>query len=283
MALRFDGQTYSIDELASIIKVKKAKDEPSHTHRFVELVYILHGKCVQMIDGVPYSVARGNMFLINESQQHSMICQPGTQYINILMKPQIISQSMGQSGNAFSLLMLKDFSDFQNTVNQSSCCIRFAGSERDRLETLLEWLLEEQREKRDGSGLMLQSGLNMLLIQIFRKLALPMHPATTGIDDTLLAYIRENCGCRITLEEMAESRGYDPSYFSRLFKRSTGKTFTDYLTDCRMQKACDLLENTVESVDTVISECGFSDRTKFFRQFAAYTGFTPLKYRKSKN
>jgi AraC-like DNA-binding protein len=35
--------------------------------------------------------------------------------------------------------------------------------------------------------------------------------------------------------------------------------------------------------NTVISDCGFSDRTKFFRQFAAYTGMTPLKYRKSKN
>lgn len=283
MALRFDGETYCIDELAAITKVTAAKNESTHSHQFVELVYILRGKCVQIIDGVEYPVIRGNLLLINEGQRHSMLCQPGTEYINILMKPQIISQSMGHSGNAFSLLVLKDFSDFKHTVNRDNCCIRFSGSERDQLELLLQWLLQEQQENRSGSALMLRSGLNMLLIQMFRKMALPMHRTDAGINDALLAYLRECCAQRLTLEKTAESCGYEPSYFSRLFKRYTGKTFTGYLTDCRMDKACRLLENTQKSVDTVISECGFSDRTKFFRMFAARTGMTPLAYRKSKN
>lgn len=283
MALRFDGKTYYIDELAAITKVTQAGNEPIHTHSFVELVYILRGKCVQIIDGVEYPVSRGYLLLINEGQQHSMVCQPGTAYINILMKPQIISQSMGDSGNAFSLLMLKDFSDFKNTVNQDNCCIHFSGTEREHLELLLEWLLQEQRESSSGSGLMLRSGLNMLLIQMFRKMELHMHTAENKLNSALLAHIRDNCAQRMTLEALAESCGYEPSYFSRLFKQCTGKTFTRYLTDCRMEKACRLLEDTQKSVDAVICECGFSDRTKFFRQFAAYTGLTPLKYRKSKN
>jgi len=283
MALRFDGKTYYIDELAEITKVAAAGNEPPHTHSFVELVYILRGNCVQIIDGIQYPVARGHLLLINEGQQHSMVCQPGTAYINILMKPQIISQSMGDSGNAFSLLMLKDFSDFKNTVNQRNCCIHFSGADREDLEQLLEWLLQEQREHLSGSGLMLRSGLNMLLIRMFRKMELPMQTAENKVNDGLLAKIRDNCAQRITLEELAESCGYESSYFSRLFKRCTGKNFTQYLTDCRMEKACRLLEDTMKSVDVVIVECGFSDRTKFFRQFAAYTGMTPLKYRKSKN
>ena len=130
---------------------------------------------------------------------------------------------------------------------------------------------------------MLRSGLNMLLIQVFRKMALPMRRSDTGIDRALLDYIQDNCHQRISLEEVAEECGYDPSYFSRLFKRSTGKTFTAYIADCRMRKACTLLENTTRSVDGVIVECGFTDRTKFFRQFTQCTGLTPLKYRKSKN
>lgn len=282
MALRFDGGTYYIDELVSITKVTAAKNESTHTHRFVELVYILRGKCVQIIDGVEYPVSRGDLLLINESQRHSMVCRPETEYINILMKPQIISQSMGHSGNAFSLLMLKDFSDFKNTVNQDNCCIRFSGSERDYLEMLLEWLLQEQRDNRGGGALALRSGLNMVLIQMFRKMALPMHRAEFGIDDALLTYLREHCAQRITLEETAKRCGYETCYFSRLFKRCTGKTFTGYIADCRMDKACRLLEDTQKSVDTVISECGFSDRTKFFRLFGMRAGMTPLAYRKSK-
>lgn len=283
MALRFDGQAYSIDELAAVTKVTDAGNEPVHKHHFIELVYILRGKSVQSIDGVEYPVTRGNLLLINESQQHSMTCQPGTDYINILMKPQIISESLGDTGNAFSLLALTDFSEFKNTVDRNNCCIRFEGNERDRLELLLRWLLQERCNCDSGNDLMLRSGLNMLLIQVFRKMALPMHPVNTRIDHSLLAYLKDHCHQRISLEEVAEHCGYDPSYFSRLFKRSTGRNFTAYITDCRLEKACVLLEDTQQSVDSVIAACGFSDRTKFFRQFSARTGMTPLQYRKSKN
>lgn len=283
MALRFDGETYSIDELTVIDLVRNTPDVKAHTHQFVELVYILRGKTVQVIDGVRYPAAHGDMLLINEGESHAMTCQAGTEYINVLMKPKIISNSMGHSGNAFSLLMLKDFSDFQNTVNCNNRLMRFEGSERTYVELLLEQLLQQQKTPQSGSGLMLRSGLNMLLILVFRKMALPIYPLENGIDDQLLAYIRDNCATRLSLEQLAESRGYESSYFSRMFKRHTGKTFTGYLTQCRMEKACFLLENTQKPVDTVISDCGFSDRTKFFRLFAAYTGMTPLKYRKSKN
>ena len=283
MPLRFDGQAYSIDELVAVTKVTDAGNEPVHRHHFIELVYILRGKSVQRIDGVEYPVTRGNLLLINESQQHSMRCQPGTSYINILMKPQIISESLRDIGNAFSLLMLTDFSEFKTTVDRSNCCIRFEGNERDRLELLLHWLLQELSNDDSGVDLMLRSGLNMVLIQVFRKMALPMRPANTGIDHSLLAYLKDHCHQKLSLEDVAEHCGYDPSYFSRLFKRSTGRNFTAYIADCRLERACMLLEDTQQSVDSVIMACGFSDRTKFFRQFAALTGMTPLQYRKSKN
>lgn len=281
MALKFDGQAYYLDELATLTKVTDAGNESAHIHHFVELVYILRGKSLQVVDGVEYPVARGNLILINESQQHSMTCQPGTDYMNILMKPQIIHSSI--TGNAFSLLRLKDFAAFKAGVRESNCCIHFAGNERNRFEMLLQWLLQEQKEGGSGNELMLRSGLNMLLIQVFRKMALPMYCANGGIDSNLLEYLRVNCQQRISMEEVAQSCGYDPSYFSRLFKHTTGKTFTAYIASCRMQKACDLLENTQLPVDTVIAECGFSDRTKFFRQFNEKTGVTPLQYRKGKN
>ena len=124
MALRFDGQVYSIDELATLTKVTNAGNENVHLHRFIELVYVLKGRCVQIVDGEEYPAARGDLVLINEGQQHSMICQPGTDYINILMKPQIINQSITDTGNAFSLLVLKDFAEFKNTVQQSIIILR---------------------------------------------------------------------------------------------------------------------------------------------------------------
>ena len=282
MAVSFSNGKWYIDELASIKKVRDSRCEDTHSHDFVELMYMYRGKCLQLLDGVQYPTTHGDLLVINYSVNHTIICDSEIEYINILMKPEAISESMRDSENAFSLLDLKDFSDFRDTVDRNTNLIRFEGSERIRLESLLDWLIYEHEHRDTGSMLVRRSGLNMLLIQVFRKMALPMHLDTNRIDSALLRYVRDHCGLRMTLETLAQQCGYHPSYFSRIFKQYTGKTFTAYLTQCRMDLACKLLRDTELPVEDVIAECGYSDRTKFFRNFAKSVGTTPLKYRKMK-
>ena len=70
--------------------------------------------------------------------------------------------------------------------------------------------------------------------------------------------------------------------FSRLFKKQTGYTFTEYLTSCRIDLACRLLKETELKVSDIAAESGFSDRTKFYKVFSEKMGMTPKHYRKSK-
>ena len=280
MALSFQNGKWYIDELASISRLRSVNNESAHSHDFLELVYLRRGKCLQVLDGVEYPMTHGDLLLMNYSVQHAFTCESEIEYINILLKPEAISDSMRDSESAFSLLDLKDFSDFRDSVDRNTCLIHFDGNDRTRVESLLDWLISEQNQRDAGNTLIRRSGLNMLLIMIFRRMSLPMRLDTNRIDDALLRYVRDHCGNRITVEEMARQCGYNPSYFSRMFKQYTGKTFTEYVIQCRMDLACKLLKKTELPVENVIGECGYSDRTKFFRHFAARTGMTPLKYRK---
>ena len=72
-----------------------------------------------------------------------------------------------------------------------------------------------------------------------------------------------------TLEALAEKCFYNPSYFSRAFKAYAGVTFSEYLTECRIERAKELLSATELSIETVIGESGYSNRTKFFADFSA--------------
>jgi len=81
---------------------------------------------------------------------------------------------------------------------------------------------------------------------------------------------------------MARKCCYNPSYFSRMFKAYTGKTFTTYLRDVRIERALYLTENTNMKISDIYSEVGYSDKTKFFSHFKSVVGISPLKYRKSK-
>ncbi len=283
MALRYVGNTYYLDELARVSLVRSGRGSRPHTHDFVEITYIKKGKCVHMVDDKAYPVKRGDMLVINYGQKHSIISDEKTDYINILLKPEAVSESVYDTENAFSLLALENFQDFQRKVDQNNRCVCFEGTDRARVELLLDWLCQEYSHPADGAELMRRSQLNMLLILLFRKMAIPMGYGFMEIDERMLQYLRQNCSRRLTVKEISAQCGYNPDYFSRLFRKFCGMTFTQYLTECRMDKACHLLQESDLTVDAVIGECGYTDRTKFFQHFCAKTGVTPLKYRKGKN
>ncbi len=280
MSVLFSDGKYFIDGLAAVVLNKAADGITPHTHDFIELVYVLHGRCMQTVDEVDYPMSRGDMLLINYNSTHSFVCESDLEYVNILIKPEMVCGSLSGSENAFVLLELEDYEAFRSIVNRDNCLIHFEGNERKELEMLIHYLLEESNSGKAGADFALRSGFNLLLISVFRKMSLSIRSDLEGIDERLLEYIKTNCAQALSLENLAKRCGYNTCYFSRLFKRLVGVTFTEYLCSCRIDKACRLLRETDLTVERVIAECGFSNRTKFFSDFVKKIGMTPLNYRK---
>ena len=65
----------------------------------------------------------------------------------------------------------------------------------------------------------------------------------------------------------------------RLFKKKTGMSVTEYITDSRMKLAADLLRNTDKSISFISSAIGSTDDAYFSRSFKKYSGMTPSEYR----
>lgn len=94
-------------------------------------------------------------------------------------------------------------------------------------------------------------------------------------------FIRENYHEDISMEQTAEYVNLSAYYFSKIFKNKSGKTFTDYLTDIRIQKAKELITETNLSLKEVCYEVGYKDPNYFSRVFKRVTGITPTDYRQS--
>lgn len=92
-------------------------------------------------------------------------------------------------------------------------------------------------------------------------------------------YIEEHYGRDISLDDISAQAGVSPYYFSKLFKKRTGQTFVEYLTEVRMGKARELLRETDYSMKEISTEVGYGDQNYFSRAFRKYVGVSPSEYR----
>lgn len=94
-------------------------------------------------------------------------------------------------------------------------------------------------------------------------------------------YIEQNLNKNITLEDICKRVFLNSQYFSRLFKKETGMTFTEYLTLRRIEKAKVLLKSEGLPVAVVARKVGFSDANYFSRVFARIEGIPPSEFAKA--
>ncbi len=87
----------------------------------------------------------------------------------------------------------------------------------------------------------------------------------------------------MTLDTIASKLFISRSHLSRLFTRVTGSSFSDYVRDIRLNRACELLRTTGLSNEEIVRECGLKDIPSFYRLFKTHTGVTPYQYRMKKH
>ncbi|WZL73019.1 helix-turn-helix domain-containing protein [Clostridiaceae bacterium 35-E11] len=83
----------------------------------------------------------------------------------------------------------------------------------------------------------------------------------------------------LKLEEVAEVCNLSQYHFSRLFKNFYGKTFVQYLTELRMDKACKLLKETDLTITEITEKVGYKEIGYFSRIFKKNIGISPKQYR----
>jgi AraC-like DNA-binding protein len=83
----------------------------------------------------------------------------------------------------------------------------------------------------------------------------------------------------IALEDISARVFMTPQSFCRFFKKSTQKTFTNFLNEYRINHATKLLSETDVDIKTICYESGFNNLSNFFRNFKKITQLTPNAYR----
>lgn len=92
-------------------------------------------------------------------------------------------------------------------------------------------------------------------------------------------YVADHLSEDLTLTTISDYVNYNSSYVSRLFKQTTGLSLSDYISNCRLNKAKELLDNTNDTIQVIAQKVGFDSSQYFSMVFRKLTGISPRDYR----
>lgn len=104
-----------------------------------------------------------------------------------------------------------------------------------------------------------------------------------SISQKVHRYIRDHYSENIDRNSIAEEFYVSPEYLGKVYKRETGKSLKDSISEYRIQKAKELLLTPNVRIGEIAMQVGFDSFTYFSTMFKKYTGVTPNEYRKNLN
>lgn len=261
---------------------KETRTMPVHEHDFIEIVYVTEGSADETVNGRTWRVQNGDLLFINYGSTHAFIPYENFSYINICFKPELLGEDVITEENAFALLHLTAFDEILRESGEDGM-VSFRGEERQAIESILRSMLREYTEQRHSWRIVLKSYMNVLIAEILRKLIDGEGAeASKDVWRELSDYIDSNLGTDLTLSALAGKCFYNPSYFSRAFKKRFRMSLTEYLNHKRIERAKLLSEDQSLSDEEIAARLGFSYKSSFYRVFSRVTGQTFAEYKKSK-
>ena len=159
---------------------------------------------------------------------------------------------------------------------------------QDRMYMLYDYIEGELLEKGHGWRELIRGYLANLLVSIERYMdsairnsfSIPYKEWNVAL--SAMNIVNENCcDSSVTLKTVSSKLYISQSQLSRVFKKTVGVSFSEYLRSARIYRARDLLKKSGMNVEDVAKECGFRDMNTFYKVFLSTIGTTPKKYRQS--
>lgn len=224
----------------------------AHWHPGLEFVYSSHGSCPFVIDGRETPLDTGDVLLINPYSIHY-----GTPTDDGGPTPLVLSVTFNDE-------ILEPIYPFADRYKLSLQSPRATRDDRERLTQLGEDIIRWQSSDESLRGFELNKLLYELLTLLYSKFVSGVrHPELTrsgrNITMQIIGYMTSHHTQNLEAATVAKEFGYSREHFCRLFRKATGMTFKEFLTDLRLDDACRNISNTSASIASIAKECGFPD------------------------
>lgn len=255
---------------------------PMHSHGFDELVVILKGTAMHMVDEHKIPVKSGDVFVIARNHLHQYQDLHGLALANILFDAKTLMMEQWDIRSLPGFHALFSLEPVFRAQHKLKSRLQLSERQLNHVNGLIHNLTHETAARTPGYRVMASGLFMQLAVYLSRCYSSVTEDDTHGllrIGDAI-AHIETNYTENITLDELAEKSHLSKRHFQRIFRDCIGRSPIDHLMHVRIQKASELLRFTERSITDIAFDCGFQDSNYFTRCFRKVMNQTPREYRR---
>ncbi len=250
-------------------------NSPPHWHREIEILYILNGSATIMMEGEKYKIRPLDLIVIDCAVVHEVIYElPQTMGIRI----HISKSHFGLSQPELEHLRI-DCCPQKLASWQMESYYKICGHLKD-----LTVLYFEQK-----TAYPLRSGALLLeiLAELSEYFSMPLPERALALDadqqgrvEQIFRYVEEHYAEPIRLQEAADEMGLNKEYFCRFFKKNTGMSFMQYVSQVRLNHIYQDLIHTEAGIQEILEQNGITNNKLFYKQFKETFHCTPRELKR---
>lgn len=249
-----------------------------HWHNHFEMVFSEKGCCTVYINGLSFLMSENQLMIIPPGSLHSIFPQGSCSYCAIVSGESLF-EGLGADPHILEVLTPFMSIGLYPPVHLSEKDTAFK-----KCFSLLNELQKENAQKRNGYRARIKSQMIILFSVLYESLPQAFFKESKSPDSTRLIklsldYLRLHYSERITVNDMSMYCHLSIQHFCRLFKACTGKTFVEYLTLLRLEKARKILAGTDIPITQIPDLVGFCNSNYFCRLYKKYYGHPPSRDR----
>lgn len=249
-----------------------------HFHNLTEIGICRYGDGDMYLDNDVYRYHDGALTVIPENFPH-------------------ITVSDGENSNFWEYIFfdLKSVVEEifpQNPVYQSEVIeslnksAMFMEEDKDgELTALIDMIIEEAKNKKPYYQKKIALFLKTLVIDLVRKCDVqiedeqPVKGTNMAQIAAALDYVNKNYDKPMKANELAGICSMSETHFRRVFEEYINMSPMDYVNLIRIQRACELMKKSNDSMDMVAAKCGFATTSTFNRNFKKYLDTSPYQWK----
>lgn len=249
---------------------------PWHQHIEYEIILFIEGEGLSFIGNYAGEFQPGDIFFIGKNVPHTF------QKRNKEMITSAVVVQFKEDFLGGEFLKIPEAREIKELFKDSMQGLQIIGRTKMEISGLIKSL------ESDQSFFRVVKLLECLYLINKKKEYLPLSTQEVGISnpkdmeriDQVFRYTIDEFANKISLEDVAAIAGLSVPAFCNYFKKSTKKTYIDFLNEVRIGYACKLLIETDLSIVNICFESGYNTLANFNKQFLKIKKETPSKYRR---